>query len=228
LLLFKFICVKNIMSRYLVDGLLQLKITLSDDVIKKELRFLDELLRWNQKINLTSITNRKEAIEKHLLDSLLLLPHLGDAKNIMDVGSGGGLPGIPLAVATPSLNVVSVDSIGKKVNYQKHVKRLLQITNLTVLHSRVEELKRPRFEEDKFDLVVSRAFSSLETFLNYAAPWVRSGGRLIAMKGPEGRDELSTAKILDRETHLGDPRVFSYYLPYSHAERQLIILKNIK
>ncbi|MEE4255012.1 MAG: 16S rRNA (guanine(527)-N(7))-methyltransferase RsmG [Desulfuromusa sp.] len=213
------------MPRYLADGLLQLKIPLSDVVNKTEIEFLDELLRWNQRVNLTSITNRSEAIEKHLLDSLLLLPHLDMAKNILDMGSGGGLPSIPLAIAAPSLGFVSVDSVGKKVNFQKHVKRLLQIKNLTILQSRVEELKLAGLEEKSFDLVVSRAFTSLEAFIGYAEPWLKPGGRVLAMKGPEGRDELSSVKKVVTEYHLGEPQVFSYLLPYSRAERQLIVLK---
>jgi 16S rRNA (guanine527-N7)-methyltransferase len=213
------------MSKYLFDGLMQLKISLSDVAIRNEIAFLDELLRWNQSVNLTSITNRKQAIEKHLLDSLLLLPHLDGVKSILDMGSGGGLPCIPLAIAAPFVSFVSVDSIGKKINFQKHIKRLLQIKNLTVLQSRVEELKQPEFEEKKFDLVVSRAFTSLESFIKYAAPWLKPGGQVLAMKGPEGRDELSSIKKVVIDYHLEDPLVFSYLLPYSRAERQLIILK---
>lgn len=212
------------MPRSLVDGLLQLEISLSDVVSEREVRFLDELLRWNQRVNLTSITNCKQAIEKHLLDSLLLLPHLDNAKNILDMGSGGGLPSIPLAIAVPSLDIVSVDSVGKKINFQKHVKRQLQINNLTVLQSRVEDLNQTRLKEERFDLVVSRAFTSLQTFIAYAAPWLTPGGRILAMKGPEGRNELSSAKKITKQYHLEESLVYSYLLPYSRAERQLIIL----
>ena len=211
-----------------VDGLLQLKLQLPEAVITKELEFLDELLRWNHRVNLTSITNRDEAIEKHLLDSLLLLPHLGVAKTVLDVGSGGGLPGIPLAIAAPNLKVVSVDSIGKKINFQKHIKRLLQLKNLTVLQSRVEDLKKIELSEDKYDLVVSRAFSSLGTFIEYAASWLAPGGRLIAMKGPEGRDELGTVGGLLGEYGLAEPAIYSSFLPYTRAERLFIVLKNLK
>lgn len=213
------------MPRYLAEGLLQLEIPLSEVVNKKEIEFLDELLRWNQSINLTSITNRKQAIEKHLLDSLLLLPHLGGAKNVLDMGSGGGLPSIPLAIATPSIDFVSVDSVGKKINFQKHVKRRLQIKNLTVLQSRVEELNQTGLKQEKFDLVVSRAFTSLEVFIAYAAPWLKPGGRILAMKGPEGRNELSSVKKITKEYQLEDSLVYSYHLPYSRVERQLVVLK---
>lgn len=213
------------MSSRFTEGLAHLNLPLSENIIQKELDFLDELLRWNQRVNLTSIRNRDEAIEKHLLDSLLLLPHLDDAKKIIDMGSGGGLPGIPLAISDTNLKVISVDSVGKKINFQKHIKRLLQLDNLTVLQSRIEDLTQTALEEEKYDLVVSRAFSSLDTSIRYAAPWLKAGGRLVAMKGPEGREELRAAEQTIEQQNFTDPLVFSYLLPFSSAERQLVILK---
>ena len=197
---------------------------LSAGVIEREKSFIDELLRWNQRINLTSIRTYDEAVEKHLLDSLLLLAHLDGVGDLLDMGSGGGLPGIPLAIADSTLNVVSVDSVGKKINFQKHIKRLLQLDNLTALNSRIEDLEKTVLGQRKYDLVVSRAFSSLEVFLGYAAPWLKPGGRLIAMKGPEGRGELEAARQAIERYSFIDSTVFVYNLPFSRAERQLIIL----
>jgi 16S rRNA (guanine527-N7)-methyltransferase len=213
------------MSSRFAEGLAHLNLLLSDHIIQKELDFLDELLRWNQRVNLTSIRNRDEAIEKHLLDSLLLLPHLGDAKKIIDIGSGGGLPGIPLAIADTNLKVLSIDSVGKKINFQKHIKRLLQLNNLTVMQSRIENLTQTALEQEKYDLVLSRAFSSLDISLRYAAPWLKPGGRLVAMKGPEGREELRAAEKMIKQKNFYDWEVIAYELPFSSAERQLVILK---
>ena len=213
------------MSKSLIDGLSQFDLQLSDEIIQKELVFLDELLRWNQRINLTSITDRAEAIEKHLIDSLLLLPYVQNSSKIMDLGSGGGLPGIPLAIAISSLQVVSIDSVGKKINFQKHLKRLLHLENLQVVQSRAENLDQIPLAEGGYDLVVARAFTSLETLLNYAAPWLKPGGRVIAMKGPGGNSELSSAETAVKQSGFTNSEVFSYQLPFSHAERQLLILK---
>jgi 16S rRNA (guanine527-N7)-methyltransferase len=212
------------MSKYLINGLPQLDIKLSDKVIQKEITFLGELLRWNQRINLTSIKNREEAIEKHLIDSLLLLPHLGNASNIIDLGSGGGLPGITLAIASPSLQVVSIDSVGKKINFQRHIKRLLSLDNLNIIQSRAETLAQGALETKSFDLVVARAFTALEPLLEYALPWLKYGGKVIAMKGPEGGNELNAAEPILKQYGFSDPAVFSYKLPFSQAERQLIII----
>lgn len=212
------------MSDYFVGGLSLLGQGLPEGIIEKEILFLDELLRWNQQINLTSIRNRNEAIEKHLLDSLLLLPHLKGAKRLLDIGSGGGLPGIPLAIAEPSLRVVSVDSVGKKINFQKHVKRLLKLNNLSVIQSRIENLLQINPAQEKYDLVVSRAFSSLDTFIHYADQWLKPGGRLLAMKGSEGSEELVAASEAINQYGFSDQVISTYALPFSHAERQLICL----
>ena len=213
------------MSERFVEGLSRLELQLSEKIIEKEIQFLDELLRWNQRINLTSIRNHDEAVEKHLLDSLLLLLHLDGSELVMDMGSGGGLPGIPLAIALASLQVVSIDSVGKKINFQKHIKRLLQLDNLTLVQSRVEDLEQTDLDREKYDLIVNRAFSSLVTSLCCAAPWLKSGGRLLVMKGPEGRDELLAAGEAIESLGFSDPEVFTYILPFSRAERQLIVLK---
>ena len=212
------------MSDCFVEGLAQLGLNLPEVVIEKEMCFLDELLRWNQQINLTSIRDRKEAIEKHLLDSLLLLPHLKGSECLLDMGSGGGLPGIPLVIARSALRVVSVDSVGKKINFQKHIKRLLKLDNLKIIQSRIEDLLPDRVGQEKYDLIVSRAFSSLETFIHHATPRLKPGGRLLAMKGPEGREELFAAAETIEKYGFSDPEISDYSLPFSRAERQLITL----
>lgn len=215
------------MVKSLIDGLSQFDLQLSDQVIQKELAFLDELLRWNQRINLTSIKNREEAIEKHLIDSLLLLPHLDEVENLIDLGSGGGLPGIPLAIASPLLQVTSIDSVGKKINFQRHIKRFLSLENLQIIQSRAEELDQTSLETESFDLVVARAFTALEPLLELAEPWLKPGGRVVAMKGPGGDNELSSAAPMIVQNKFAEPLLFSYKLPFSQAERQLLILKKI-
>jgi len=209
----------------LAKGLLWANIQLSQTIIEKQLTFLDELLRWNRRINLTSIRDHTEAIEKHLLDSLLLIPHLAGSGQIMDMGSGGGLPGIPLAIAEPSMQVMSIDSIGKKVNFQKHIKRSLQLDNFEVQQSRIEDLVESDSEQEKYDLIVSRAFSSLDTYLQFAAPLVKPGGRILAMKGSGGREELTAARQVIKQHGLSDSRIINYNLPFSHATRQIIVLQ---
>jgi len=213
------------MPNTLQVGLHHFDMQLESLVREREEKFLEEMLRWNKRVNLTAIRDYGEAVEKHLLDSLILIRHLKGKIKLLDIGSGGGLPGIPLAIAAPSLQVVSVDSVGKKTNFQKHVKRTLQLDNLLIIPTRIEELGQFGIRYESFDVVVSRAFSSLENFLVYAAPWLRSGGRAVAMKGPEGRDELLGILITLEQLGYAKPVVIDYVLPFSGAKRLLVVLE---
>ena len=211
------------MNEYFARGLAELGIELDPERAAQELSFQDELLRWNHRINLTSITDGNEATEKHLIDSLVVLKYLDGVVTLLDMGSGGGLPGIPLAIASPHLKVTSVDSVGKKINFQKHIKRQLELNNLRVEHVRVENLGRANVEKNSFDCVVSRAFSSLRAILEYSSSWVKPGGVVIAMKGPEGLAEIDDVQPLLQQYGFGSIARHKYTLPYSKAERYLFM-----
>jgi 16S rRNA (guanine527-N7)-methyltransferase len=209
----------------LTSGLKLMGIEVSASVVQQELLFLEELLRWNKSVNLTSIRLLDEAIEKHLLDSLTLLPYIEKGGALLDMGSGGGLPGIPLAIARPSLTVTSIDSVGKKINFQKHIKRKLQIQNLIPIRARMEDLGQHLEPNSHYSTVVARAFASLAVICSLAAPWLVDTGQLLVMKGPEGLDELSglEGELGALGFYLDD--CFQYRLPFSGAERRLIVLK---
>ena len=205
------------------QGLEAMNLELSDEAIEKQLLFLGELLRWNKKINLTSVRNEDKAVEKHLLDSLSTLELVGGSSSILDVGSGGGLPGIPLAIADQCLTVTSVDSVGKKINFQKHIKRLLNLNNFQAVHTRIEDLGGLDPAPVAFDVAVTRAFSSLETIFDVISPWVITGGKIVAMKGPEGVDEICRVEPFLSKFGLTRIEVKRYQLPFSSAERHIII-----
>lgn len=204
----------------LISGLEYFEIYLDSGVLGREETFLSEMLRWNKRINLTSINNYDEALEKHLVDSLVLLPHLEESRCLLDMGSGGGLPGIPLAIARPDLEVWSVDSVGKKVNFQKHIKRLLALKNFFPEQGRLEKLDLGK----RFDFVTARALSHLSNIVSWALPMLQENGRLLVMKGPEGDAEL--AECLDQDLLSGFcvESHHKYFLPFSKSERELIIL----
>lgn len=208
------------MSDQFASGLAKFKIELPDGAAEKSLLFIDELLRWNKRVNLTSINNRDEALEKHILDSLILLNYLPRNGRLLDMGSGGGLPGIPLAIACPGLRVVSVDSVGKKISFQKHIKRFLSLDNLLPVHSRIEKIEN----QEPFDFVVARALSSFSALVDLSAPHLKEGGLMYVMKGPEGAVELEqyTANCGDKRYKVRD--VHCYQLPNSYSERQLFVL----
>ncbi len=210
------------MEQLFRQGLASLRIELADEAIVEELILLDELLRWNKKINLTSIRNPDDALEKHLLDSLAVMNYLRGGEMLLDVGSGGGFPGIPLAIANRSLQLVSVDSIGKKINFQKHIKRMLNLNNMRAEHSRIEELRREGLNAGTFDVVITRAFSSLEAIFDLTSMWVKTGGRLLALKGPEAEGETKQLEPHLDELGFGTIEIHHYQLPFSKAQRCII------
>lgn len=216
------------MKHHLLSAVLREQgVPLGDETCQRLELFLSELLRWNRKINLTSITEVHAAQEKHLVDSLLLLPWLGQHHSLLDLGSGAGLPGIPLQVARPDLHVTSIDSIGKKIRFQRHIKRLLELKNFTPCCVRVESLDEEFEEETRFELITARAFAPLKTIIELAEPWLAADGRLLMMKGPEGKAELEAAADSIRLLRLKVQTLYSYQLPLSAAERQLIVLKRV-
>ena len=207
----------------LADLLRKLDLNVTPAAIPLLERVVDELLRWNPRRNLTAITDRDEVLEKHLVDSLTLLPFARQATRLLDVGSGAGFPALPLKVAYPELEVVSVDAVGKKIDFQRHVVRTLGLQGFTALHARVETLTDYHVG---FDLVTARALCSLAELVALAEPFLAPGGSLVAMKGPEGSREF-----FDQQESLKQAGwsavLHRLNLPLSGAERCLIELTRL-
>ena len=186
-------------------------------------RLVDELLRWNQRRNLTAITDRDQVTEKHLVDSLTLLPFASQSGRLLDIGSGAGFPALPLKIVCPELEVVSVDAVGKKVDFQRHIARSLGLKGFVAHHERVEALVEREGYRKGFDLITARALCSLDEFVVLAEPFLAPGGRLVAMKGPEGKREFSEQRdLLKNGGWTVDLHLLT--LPVSGAERCLIEL----
>lgn len=169
-------------NHQLIDGLKALKI---DDNPEQYLRFIALLSKWNNTYNLTAIRTIPDMITKHILDSLAVHPYL-QGQRILDIGSGAGLPGIPLAIAHPNKQFVVLDSNGKKTRFMQTVRRELQLSNLEVVQSRVESYH----PSNRFDTVLSRAFSNVPQMLHLSAHLVNQGGIWLAMKGRSPDAEL--------------------------------------
>jgi len=165
----------------------QFGLELSDDDAARMLRLLDELDGWNQRMNLTAIRERPQQITKHLLDSLSVQPFLrGD--RILDVGTGAGFPGLPLAIVNPERQFVLLDSTAKKLKFIEHVAQLLELQNVTTVHTRAEDHR----VDDRFSTVLSRAVGPVDRFVKWAGHLCVGGGRLLAMKGRYPTDELKS------------------------------------
>ena len=176
-----------------------------------------ELIRWNKTYNLTSVDTPDEVLTHHLLDSLCIQPDLAGTR-IADVGTGGGFPGLPLAIVNPALEFTLIDSAGKKLRFIGHVVRLLGLANVRTLHARVESLKLPAF-----DTVVTRAFAPMPRLLEWIEPLCDEHTRVVAMKGrwppPPGSDDAG--ELPPRWQIQGVRRV---QVPGLDAERHVVTL----
>jgi len=174
---------KNSPEARLLAGLVALR--LDPALAAPLLKYLGELVLWNKTYNLTSVREPAEMVTRHLLDSLTVLPHVSG--RVVDVGSGAGLPGIPLALATSALHVTLLDSGGKKARFLRHVQRAQSLANVEVVEARAEAFEPAQ----RFDCVVTRAFGSLREFLETTAHLGGDRGRWLAMKGKLDRKELA-------------------------------------
>jgi 16S rRNA (guanine527-N7)-methyltransferase len=178
----------------LAAGIAALGLTLPDGAEAKLLAYLALLDKWNRVYNLTAVRDAERMVSHHLLDSLAAVPFfqganaMPEAIHVLDVGSGGGLPGIPLAIARPELQVTLIDSIAKKTAFLLQAKAELGLGNLNVVTSRVEDF-RP---EAAFDVVTSRAFSDLKEFVTLTRHLLKPGGRWLAMKGLYPHEEIAS------------------------------------
>lgn len=177
------------------DGAETIGVELSQAQLDSFKVFTQELLRWNAKLNLTSIKKPVEIIARHYIDSLTICSFLPLGAKLLDIGSGGGFPAIPLKIARPDLAILSVDSVQKKINFQKQVARLLGFEDFTPLHARVEDL--PPEYSGSFDFVVARAVADLVALAKLASTFLNKNGRLIAMKGSRWKEE-----VIDSEREL--------------------------
>jgi 16S rRNA (guanine527-N7)-methyltransferase len=210
-------------------------IHLNDRAIEKLVAFVSELLAWNEKTNLTAITDPDEIAEKHVIDSLIPAKFIPENASVLDIGSGGGLPGIALKIYKPTLCMTLIDSSRKKVNFLKHVIRQLGLQDTAAVQVRAESLRESEISDHRFDFIASRAVTSLEKLILVSFPVLKNGGLLIAMKGkPEqARKEVKNAQealCLKRRTidvDRLDIHIEEYHLPVSGNSRSLVMLKKL-
>ena len=181
--------------------------------------YYQELLDWNAKVNLTTITAPADAAIKHFLDSILLLKYVPLAGALIDIGTGAGFPGIPLKIMRPELSVVLVEAVRKKASFLKQIIRLLKLDGIEVYNGRIEVFDR----HAAFDYAVSRAFSELGMFCRLAEPCIKSGGLLLAMKGSDAKEHAAAQEMTAHG--LACAAIYSYELPLQKGRRSLIIMQ---
>jgi 16S rRNA (guanine527-N7)-methyltransferase len=204
------------------------------EVTAEQARFMQrhalELLKWNRTTNLTAITDPLGVAVKHYVDSLAAALWIGRGARILDAGSGGGFPGIPLKIMRPDLTLTLVDSVRKKVSFLKYAIRTLNLNGITAVQGRLEELGSLQPYRNNYDLVVCRAFSSLEDFTRLTLPFLSAGGSLLAMKGPQAEhdhDDLTADGTILLGGTSFSMQIHRYRLPRLDARRRLVRLTPI-
>lgn len=179
----------------LTTALDQLNIPRDQIVENRFAGYMEGILEWNEKINLTAIKDKEEFVIKHLIDSVLCynFPEYRNADTIIDVGTGAGFPGIPLAIISPDKDFVLADSLNKRLKVIRTLADQLGIENIETVHGRAEDLARNKSYRQRFDLCVSRAVANLPVLCEYCLPFVRKGGFLLSYKGPDAQKEAESA-----------------------------------
>jgi len=194
------------------------------DCYEKFIMYYNELVLYNEKVNLTAITDKDEFETKHFLDSLQGYSLIND--KVLDIGAGAGFPSLPLAIINENINFTLIESVGKKTDFLKFIADKLELKNAVIIKSRVEDLNK----QTKYDFVVARAVSGLNTLLEYSLPFLKIGGKLIAYKGQNYNDEIIAAKnalnILGGQVE----KIVDYELEINDEiqNRYLIVVKKIK
>lgn len=200
------------------QGVNQLQLDLSDHTLLHLLAYQDQLALWNKAYNLTAIRDPKEMLVRHLLDSLAILPHL-PAGRLLDVGTGGGLPGMVIAICQPERECVLLDSNGKKIRFLKQAAADLKVPNAKAVQVRVED-QAAQAALGKFDVVTSRAFAALTDFVRDAQHYLTEHGTLAAMKAILPTDEMEQLPSFSQQ-------VIALNVPNLQEERHVILLKRL-
>lgn len=202
----------------LAAGIQELDLAIQPAQIDLLMAYLDLLQKWNRVYNLTAVRDPQQMVVQHLLDSLAVVPAFAEAKNVLDVGAGGGLPGIVLAIALPNMQISLIDTVHKKTAFLTQVKAELGLANVKVITARVEALPA----SNSFDVITSRAFAELADFVNWSAHLLAEGGQFIALKGvkPDSEQAKLPAEWL---VH----KVVKLNVPQLDAERHLVFIRRI-
>ena len=168
----------------------------SQELIEKFRIYMEGVLEWNEKVNLTTITDPDEFVIKHFVDSIICAnyPEYINAAKIIDVGTGAGFPGIPLSIISPEKEFILMDSLNKRLKIIDELCQRADIKNVVTLHARAEELAKNKAHRERYDLCVSRAVANMAVLAEYCLPFIKVGGFLMAYKGPEAENEVREAE----------------------------------
>ena len=206
----------------------KLGITLSEIQLRQFYNYMNLLIEWNKKINLTAIIEPDEIILKHFVDSLTISKYISDGTRVVDVGTGAGFPGIPLKIYRQDIEITLLDSLQKRINFLDEVIRELNLEKIETIHSRVEDFGKDKKYREKFDTATSRAVANLATLSEYLLPLVKVGGKVISMKGSLIEEELELSKNAIKILGGKVEKVDEFNLPNSDISRNIVLIDKIK
>ncbi len=218
---------KEDFEKEIVGYVEELGIKLSKEQAGMFFNYMNLLLEWNEKINLTAITEEKEVIVKHFVDSLTISKYIPEGASLIDVGTGAGFPGIPLKIIRDDLKITLLDSLQKRINFLDVVIKELKLKNIETIHARVEEFGKNSKYRESFEVATSRAVANLSTLTEYLLPLVKVGGIAVCMKGSSIEEELETSKKAINVLGGKVSNVFEFDLPKTDIKRNLVIVDKI-
>ncbi|SFE63498.1 16S rRNA (guanine(527)-N(7))-methyltransferase RsmG [Alteribacillus iranensis] len=205
-------------------------ITLTEDQMNQFDRYYQLLIEWNNKMNLTSITEEDEVYEKHFYDSLTasFAYSFHDAARVVDIGAGAGFPSLPINICFPHLHIVIIDSLKKRIAFLEELVRELQLKNVTLLHGRAEDYGRDRNHRDSYDVAIARAVARMPVLTELCTPFVKTGGVFLAMKGASGIEEQKEANKAIQALQCKWEEPYASKLPNENSKRYILTVKKMK
>lgn len=207
-----------------------LGITLSDRQLEQFKKYYEMLVEKNKVMNLTSIIEKQEVIDKHFVDSIALIKAIDLTKScsVLDLGTGAGFPGIPLKIVFPDLKITLLDSLNKRVKFLEEVMLVLELKNICALHGRAEDFAKKEEYREKYDLCVSRAVANLATLSEYCLPYVKENGKFISYKSGTIKEEISISKKAVEELGGKIIKEIPFTLPATDMERTFVVIDKVK
>lgn len=214
----------------LKEDALQFGVELNEKQLFQFYRYYELLIDWNEKINLTAITEFEEVLKKHFLDSISIgrIMKQGDSVSVLDIGTGAGFPGIPIKIAFPDTKVTLLDSLNKRVNFLNHVIQELELDNIFALHGRAEDFAKKKEMREQFDLCVSRAVANLSSLSEFCLPYVKLGGSFISYKSEKAMEELEFCANAISILGGGNVKTDEFFLTETDFKRTFIMIEKIK
>lgn len=206
----------------------KLGIDITNQQAEKFYLYTNTLLEWNEKINLTAITEKNEIIQKHFIDSLTINKYIDENASIIDVGTGAGFPGIPLKIIRDDVDVTLLDALNKRINFLNEVIEQNELTNIETIHARAEEAGKNKKLREGFDITTSRAVAPLNILVEYLLPLTKIGGKCICMKGSNAKEEIENSKNAINILGGKLENIEELELPNSDIKRTIIVIKKEK